>query len=41
MQNKQTTGQRTAANDYVTIVQQACDNVTGFTKLYQDLERSM
>ena len=41
MQNKQTTGLRTAANDYVTIVQQACDKVTGFTKLYQDLERSI
>ena len=41
MQNKQTTGLRTAANDYVTIVQQACDKVTGFTKLYQDMERSI
>ena len=41
MQNKQTTGLRTAANDYVTIVQQACDKVTGFNKLYQDLERSI
>ena len=41
MQNKQTTGLRTAANDYVTIVQQACNKVTGFTKLYEDLERSM
>ena len=41
MQNKPTTGLRTAANDYVTIVQQACDKVTGFTKLYQDLERSI
>jgi site-specific recombinase XerD len=41
MQNKQTTGLRVAANDYVTIVQQACDKVTGFTKLYQDLERSI
>ena len=39
MQNKPTTGLRTAANDYVTIVQQACDKVRGFTKLYQDLER--
>lgn len=33
MQNKQTTGLRTAATDYVTIVQQACDKVTGFSKL--------
>lgn len=41
MQNKPTTGLRTAANDYVTIVHQACDKVTGFTKLYQDLERSI
>jgi integrase/recombinase XerD len=41
MQNKQTTGLHTAANNYVTIVQQACDKVTGFTKLYQDLERSI
>lgn len=41
MQNKQTTGLRRAANDYVTIVQQACDKVTGFSKLYQDLERSI
>lgn len=41
MQNKQTTGLRRAANDYVTIVQQACAKVTGFTKLYQDLERSI
>jgi integrase/recombinase XerD len=29
------------AVDYVTIVQQACDKVTGFTKLYKDLERSL
>lgn len=41
MQNKQTTGLRTAANDYVTIVQQACAKVTGFVKLYEDLERSI
>ena len=41
MQNRQTTGLRTAGNDYVTIVQQACAKVTGFTKLYQDLERSI
>lgn len=41
MQNKQTTGLCTAANNYVTIVEQACDKVTGFTKLYQDLERSI
>lgn len=41
MQNKQTTIQRTMATDYVTIVQQACAKVTGFTKLYSDLERSI
>lgn len=41
MQNRQTTGLRTAANDYVTIVQQACTKVMGFTKLYEDLERSI
>jgi len=41
MQNKQTTGLRCKAPGYVTIVQQACAKVTGFTKLYQDLERSI
>ncbi len=41
MQNTPTTGLRTAANDYVTIVQQACNKVTGFKKLYDDLERSL
>jgi integrase/recombinase XerD len=41
MQNKQTIGLRCKATGYVTIVQQACDKVTGFTKLYQDLERSI
>ena len=41
MQNTPTTGLRTEANDYVTIVQQACNKVTGFKKLYDDLERSL
>lgn len=41
MQNKKTTGLRIAAKDYVTIVEQACAKVTGFSKLYRDLERSM
>jgi integrase/recombinase XerD len=41
MQNKPTSGPRRAAKDYVTVVQQACGKITGFTKLYQDLERSM
>ena len=39
MQNKSATGLRTT--DYVTIVQQACTKVTGFTQLYSDLERSI
>ena len=41
MQTKQTTGLRVAANDYVTIVQQACDKVTGFSLLYKEMERSI
>lgn len=41
MQNKQTTGLRRAANDYVTIAAQACDKVIGFKELYQKLERSI
>ena len=41
MQNKPSTGLPTAATDYVTIVQQACNKVTGFTQLYSDLERSL
>ena len=41
MQAKQTTGLRTAASDYVTIVQQACDKVTGFSELYKEMERSI
>lgn len=41
MQNKQTTGLRTAAKDYVTIVEQARNKVMGFTELYEDLERSL
>lgn len=41
MQAKQTTGLRTAATDYVTIVQQACDKVTGFSLLYKEMERSI
>lgn len=41
MQTKQTTGLRTAANDYVTIVQQACNKVTGFLGLYKEMERSI
>jgi integrase/recombinase XerD len=41
MQNKQTTGLHTAADDYVTIAAQACDKVIGFKELYQKLERSI
>jgi integrase/recombinase XerD len=41
MQNTQTTSQRKRATDYVTIVEQACAKVTGFAKLYSDLERSI
>ena len=41
MQAKQTTGLRTAATDYVTIVQQACDKVTGFLVLYKEMERGV
>lgn len=41
MQNNQTTGLRTAATDYVTIVQQACSKVTGFSELYKEMERSV
>lgn len=39
--NKRATGLRTAANDYVTIAQQAIDKVTGFEQLYKELERAI
>src|SRR6059036_3836183 len=38
---KQTTGLRTAAKDYETIVQQAINKVTGFAQLYKELERAI
>ena len=41
MQTKQTTGLDAAAIDYVTIVQQACNKVTGFEQLYKEMERSI
>lgn len=41
MQNKQTTGLRPMDKDYVTIVKQACDKVTGFEQLYKEMERSI
>jgi site-specific recombinase XerD len=39
MQTRQTTGLRTMANDYVTIVEQACAKVSGFEQLYKEPER--
>lgn len=39
--SKRATGLRCAANDYVTIVQQAQDKVTGFAQLYKEMERSI
>ena len=39
MQTKPTTGLRTAATDYVTIVQQAFNKIKGFSVLYKELER--
>ena len=41
MQTKSTTGLRRAAKDYVTIVDQACDKVTGFSELYKEMERAI
>lgn len=41
MQTKSTTGLRRAATDYVTIVEQACDKVTGFSLLYKEMERAI
>ena len=41
MQNEQTTGLRPMDNDYVTIVEQACDKVTGFDELYKEMERAI
>ena len=38
---KQSTGLRTAAKDYQTIVQQASEKVTGFQQLYKDLQRAI
>jgi site-specific recombinase XerD len=38
---KQTTGLRTAAHNYVTLVQQAVNKVTGFQQLYKELERAI
>jgi len=41
MQKQQTTRPLTAAKNYVTVVQQACDKVKGFFELYKELERSI
>jgi integrase/recombinase XerD len=41
MQTKQTTGLRCAANDYVTIVAQACAKISGFEQLYKEMERAI
>ena len=41
MQAKQTTGLRTRANDYVTIVAQASTKVKGFKQLYKEMERAI
>src|SRR5215210_5729800 len=41
MQTKQTTSRCRAANDYVTIVAQACAKISGFEQLYKDMERSI
>ena len=38
---KRATGLRTAAPDYVTLVQQATNKVTGFGQLYKELERAI
>jgi len=38
---KRSTGLRTAADNYVTIVQQANNKVTGFEQLYKEMERSI
>jgi hypothetical protein len=38
---KQPTGLLTAASDYVTLVEQAINKVTGFEQLYKELDRSI
>jgi integrase/recombinase XerD len=38
---KQTAGPRKRAKDYVTIVGEACNKVTGFEQLYKELERAI
>jgi site-specific recombinase XerD len=41
MQTKQTTGSGVRASDYVTIVQQACNEVSGFEQLFKEMERAI
>ncbi len=41
MQTRQTIGLRTAARDYETLVQQACNKVKGFSELYKEMDRSI
>jgi integrase/recombinase XerD len=41
MQTKQTTGLRPMDKNYVTIVKQASDKVTGFLELYKEMERAI
>lgn len=41
MQTKQTTGLRAMDKNYVTIVKQASDKVTGFLELYKEIERAI
>ena len=38
---KRSTGLRTAAPDYETLVQQAINKVSGFDQLYKELERTI
>jgi hypothetical protein len=38
---KRSTGLRTAAPDYETLVQQAINKVTGFDQLYKELQRAI
>ena len=38
---KETTGLRPMDKDYVTIVKQACNKVTGFEQLYKEMERAI
>ena len=41
MQTKKTIGPGKRASDYVTIVQQACNEVSGFEQLYKEMDRAI